>query len=250
MLHFLPNLSERPWAAVISRRRRAAGCAVCPDAPRGFTLVEMLVVLVLTSLAAGLLMQASTQVLGLQQRLNAQLERLRGPQLGADWLRQVVQGLQPDYSDGAHVFKGTERGFAALTTNPLSGSYGGLAPFAVVLDYDGASDSTALRYAAGAVPGVVVARLADALPEVQAATVLLRWPGRAPRLRYWDDKGEPHADWPPAQGLWRQLPSRITLEGEQEGGDPWVLVATSQGPAWPVPRARDVMGAAAVGGAP
>ena len=128
-------------------------------------------VLVLTSLAAGLLMQASTQVLGLQQRLNAQLERLRGPQLGADWLRQVVQGLQPDYSDGAHVFKGTERGFAALTTNPLSGSYGGLAPFAVVLDYDGASDSTALRYAAGAVPGVVVARLADALPEVQAATV-------------------------------------------------------------------------------
>ena len=50
----------------------------------------MLVVLVLTSLAAGLLMQASTHVLGLQQRLNAQLERLRGPQLGADWLRQVV----------------------------------------------------------------------------------------------------------------------------------------------------------------
>ena len=112
----------------------AAGRVRGGAALRGFTLMEMLVVLVITSLAAGLLMQASTQVLGLQARLNAQLDGLRGPALGADWLRQVVQGLQPDYDDGANRFRGSARGFAGLTTNALSGSYGGLEPFAVVLD--------------------------------------------------------------------------------------------------------------------
>lgn len=222
----------------------------------GFTLMEMLVVLVITSLAAGVLMQASSQVLGLQARLNAQLDGLRGPALGADWLRQVVQGLQPDYSDGAHRFVGTSRGFAGLTTNPLSGGYGGLEPFALVLEYDAASDSTALRYAPGAGPAVVAARMADALPAqgAGAAPVLLRWPGSAPRWRYWDDKGEPHEDWPPAQqGRWHPVPSRITLEAVQgagggaAGGAPWVMVATHQGPLWPALRPRDVVGA--MGGA-
>ena len=209
---------------------------------RGFTLMEMLVVLVITSLAAGLLMQASTQVLGLQARLNAQLDGLRGPALGADWLRQVVQGLQPDYREGAHRFAGTARGFAGLTTNPLSGGYGGLEPFALVLEHDEASNTSALRYAPGAGAGVVAARLADALPDGAAAPVLLRWPGAAPRLRYWDERGEPHDDWPPAQqGRWRPLPSRITLEGGQEDA-PWVVVAAHQGPLWPALRPSDVVG--------
>ena len=237
----------------------AAGRVRGGAALRGFTLMEMLVVLVITSLAAGLLMQASTQVLGLQARLNAQLDGLRGPALGADWLRQVVQGLQPDYSDGAHRFAGTARGFAGLTTNPLSGGYGGLEPFVLVLEYDAATDSTALRYAPGAGPGVVAARMADALPAqgAGAAPVLMRWPGSAPRWRYWDDKGEPHEDWPPAQpGRWHPVPSRITLEAVQGAGGaaggygagaPWVMVATYLGPLWPALRPSDVVGA--MGGA-
>ncbi len=214
---------------------------------RGFTLVEMLVVLVLTSLAAGLLMEASTHVLGLQQRLNGQLERLRGPALSADWLRQVVQGLQPDYHDGAHRFTGTARGFAGLTTNALSGAYGGLEPFAVVLRHDAATDTTTLRYAPGAGPGAVAARLADALPQ-EGAVTLMRWPGNAQRLRYWDERGAAHEDWPPPLGQWRPLPSAITLEGDADGaGAPWLVVATHQGPLWPQLRPSDVMG---MGGKP
>ena len=225
---------------------QACGQGAGRGAQRGFTLVEMLVVLVLTSLAAGLLMEASTHVLGLQQRLNGQLERLRGPALSADWLRQVVQGLQPDYHDGAHRFTGTARGFAGLTTNALSGAYGGLEPFAVVLQHDAATDTSTLRYAPGANAGAVAERMADALAP-EGSVVLLRWPGNAQRLRYWDDKGEPHEAWPPPQGQWRPLPSAITLEGDGNGdsdgaGAPWLVVATHQGPLWPQLRPRDVMG--------
>lgn len=246
MSHFLLRRTARPLPATATPPRQGAGRAVGRGAPRGFTLLEMLVVLVLTSLAAGLLMQASAHVLGLQQRLNGQLDRLRGPALSADWLRQVVQGLQPDYHDGAHRFTGTARGFAGLTTNALSGAYGGLEPFAVVLQHDAATDTTTLRYAPGAGASAVATRLADALPP-EAAVTLMRWPGNAQRLRYWDDKGAPHEDWPPPLGQWRPLPSAITLEGDGNGdsdgaGAPWLVVATQQGPLWPQPRPRDVIG--------
>lgn len=255
MSHFFSALTFTGWQAPVPAAKGAHGLgtgrAVCCGAPRGFTLVEMLVVLIITSLAAGLLMEASTHVLGLQTRLNAQLERLRGPALSADWLRQVVQGLQPDYDDGAHRFKGTARGFAGLTTNALSGAYGGLEPFAVVLQHDAATDTTTLRYAPGGGAGAVAGSMADALPEGPDAAgptvVLLRWPGNAQRLRYWDERGEPHEDWPPPLGQWRPLPSAITLEGDGNGdsdgtGAPWLVVATHQGPLWPTLRPRDVMG--------
>lgn len=235
-----------PTVPPTARQRHSARSGV----PRGFTLVEMLVVLIITSLAAALLMQASTHVLGLQQRLNAQLERLRGPALSADWLRQVVQGLQPDYHDGVARFSGTARGFSGLTTNPLSGAYGGLEPFAVVLQHDAATDTTTLRYAPGAGPGAVAARMADALPEGGPTVALLRWPGNAQRLRYWDERGGPHEDWPPPLGQWRPLPSAITLEGDADGaGAPWLVVATHQGPLWPQLRPRDVIGSMAGQGA-
>lgn len=253
MSHFFSALTFAGWQAPAPTAQRVPGPgrAVGRAVPRGFTLLEMLVVLIITSLAAGLLMEASTHVLGLQQRLNAQLERLRGPALSADWLRQVVQGLQPDYDDGAHRFTGTARGFAGLTTNALSGAYGGLEPFAVVLQHDAATDTTTLRYAPGAGAGAVAGRMADALPEdvngAGRAVVLLRWPGNAQRLRYWDDKGAPHEDWPPPLGQWPPLPRAITLEGDGNGnnegtGAPWVVVATHQGPLWPTLRPRDVMG--------
>ena len=216
---------------------------------QGFTLMEMLVVLIITSLAAGLLMEASGHVLGLQSRLNGQLQRLRGPALSADWLRQVVQGLQPDYSDGDHQFKGSTRGFAGLTTNSLSGDYGGMAAFAVRMDYDNATDTTTLRYAPGAGPGTVDARLPDALPEGLGGgnrpVALLRWRGNAQRLRYWDERGQPHEDWPPPLGQARPLPSAISLEvadGAGSTGPSLLVVATTQGPYWPTLRPSDLMG--------
>lgn len=193
---------------------------------QGFTLVEMLVVLLIVGLAGGILFDGAAQVMGMQDRLNGQLERLRGEGLRADWLRQVVQGLQPDYADGKQVFKGSPRGFSGLTTNPLSGSYGALQPFELTLAHDAARDRMLLRYGAG-----------------KDAPVILYWPGDRGRLRYLDNRGEAHEDWPPPLGLWPQLPSAIEIEGEQNG-TPWLIVAAHFGPVQPIPRPRDVIGIA------
>ncbi len=195
-----------------------------PGAQPGFTLVEMLVVLLIVGMVSGLLFDGAAQLMGMQARLERQLTRLRGEALRADWLRQVVQGLQPDYADGKQIFKGSPRGFSGLTTNRLSASYGALQPFAVTLTHEAADDSMLLSYGSGS-----------------KVTVLLSWPGGRGRLGYLDDRGEAHEDWPPPLGLWPQLPRAITLEGERDGA-PWLIAAAHFGPTWPIPRARDALG--------
>lgn len=190
----------------------------------GFTLVEMLVVLLIVGMVSGLLFEGTAQVMGMQQRLERQLTRLRGEALRADWLRQVVQGLQPDYADGKRIFKGSPRGFSGLTTNPLTAGYAALQPFAITLTHDAPRNSMLLAYGNGS-----------------QASALLTWPGGMGRLRYLDDRGKAHEDWPPPLGLWPQLPRGITLEGERDGA-PWLIAAAPFGPSWPIPRPRDVVG--------
>ena len=188
---------------------------------RGFTLVEMLVVLLIVGMASSLLFEGSAQVMAMQARFNGQLERLRGESLRADWLRQVVQGLQPDYPDGAHTFKGSARGFSGLTTNPLSTSYGGLAAFAVELQRDTLHHEMVLRYGNN-----------------KGAPELLRWKGDQALLRYVDATGEAHDAWPPPLGQSPQLPAAIYLEGGTDTGKV-VVIASPNGPTAPIQRARD-----------
>lgn len=196
-----------------------------PNSQRGFTLMEMVVVMLIAGLVSGLLFEGTAQLMGVQGRLEHQLTELRGEALRADWLRQVVQGLQPDYADGKQIFKGSPGGFSGLTTNPLSAAYGALQPFTVTLRRDAAHNSMLLGYGSGS-----------------NSSVLLTWPGDQGRLRYLDDRGNAHADWPPALGRWPQLPKGITLEGDRDGA-PWLIATAPFGPTWPIPRPRDVMGA-------
>lgn len=188
----------------------------------GFTLIEMLVVLLIVAMAGGLVFEGGAQVMGMQARLEGQLSQLRGLSLRADWIRQLVQGLQPDFQDGAQIFKGSPHGFSGLSTNPLSGDYGGIEPFTLSLEQDRIHGEMTLRY--GTKPD---------------APAILHWQGDRGGFHYLDDKGEAHEDWPPPLGLWPQLPSAITLEG---GGDvTWLIVATPAGPRWPSPRPSDMM---------
>jgi len=193
--------------------------------PRGFTLVEMLVVLLIVGMAGSVLFDGAAQVMSVQARFESQLARLRGDALRTDWLRQLVEGLQPDYPDGNSVFKGSPQGFSGLTNNPLTAGYGGLAAFALTLQYDGARDETVLRYGAE-----------------KSAPELMRWAGDRGRLRYADDKGELHDNWPPPLGLWPQLPTTIYVEGWRDGA-PWLAVAAPYGPISPPARPIDFAGA-------
>ena len=181
----------------------------------------MLVVLLIVGMASSLMFEGAAQVMAIRARLNQQLESLRGEALRASWLRQLVQGLQPDFADGPHKFSGSGRALSGLTTNPLSAGYGGTAPFALKIEYEAAQGRMVLRYGVD-----------------KNAPEILVWSGDKGQLRYVDSQGETHDSWPPPLGLWPQLPSAIYLEGSSGA---LLVVATPQGPTLPVPRQIDVM---------
>lgn len=191
---------------------------------QGFTLLEMLVVLILTGLIAGILFQGLNQVFRLQNHFGAELDNMRQSAMLADWFRQVIEGVQPDYEDGQHKFSGSERRIAGLTTSPLQESPGAVAPFVLELRFDSRLGETQLRYGKG-----------------ERATVLFGWPGDKGRFVFLDADQTEHDRWPPPlANKAMQRPVAVRLDGERDGR-PWVLVAVPMGPDQPRLRARDFL---------
>ena len=191
---------------------------------KAFTLVEVLVVLLIVSLVSGILFQALEQVFRLQLRFGDELSYTQQDAMSEDWFRQGIEGLLPDYPNGANIFKGTERKLSGLSTNTLSVDYG--APLPLILEISADPESGAMRLLNG---------------EGKDAAPILTWPGTTGRFRYVDQKGEAHESWPPPLGLWPQIPSAIWLEADL-GGKPSILVAVPMGPVSPMPRASDFFG--------
>ena len=171
------------------RLRRDAG---------GFTLMEVLVVLVITAMISGLLMQALAQVYGLEQRLGLQLQRSQGDAVQEDWFRQIVQQLQPDTPDGPGRLRGDARGFASLGLDPLADNPG--IPRQMVLSLRTQGRMTELR-----------------LNHAGEDVVLARWEGLSDAsFSYQDAKGASHDAWPPPLGPWPTLPVMIQLNLRQD----------------------------------
>ena len=175
---------------------------------RGFTLVEVLVVMAITALVTTVLLQALSQVYLLQTRFGEQLSQSQAGAMRVDWWRQVVQGLEPDFVDGKRKFSGQSDRMEGLSTQGLGTELGGPKAFALELG------NGELRYLAG-----------------EQATSLLRWPaGDRAEFAYLDSEGQAHPQWPPvstrAEAL--QLPAAVLLRLSSPAGSE-VLLATPRG---------------------
>jgi len=188
----------------------------------GFTLIEMLVVLLIVGMVSGILFQALDRAYRIQERFGMELFSAQQGQMAGDWYRQTVQGLHPDYPDGQHIFRGKEREFSGLSSNPLSNEYGASTPITWQIRNNRQSGTTELVY----------------LGEKQE-TVILAWHGNEARFIYLDEQQTPHDIWPPPLGLWPQLPKQIHLVAK-DAGDPINLVAATMGPTTPLPRLQDL----------
>lgn len=159
--------------------------------PRGFTLVEVLVVLVITSMVSALLFQVLAQVGRVQSRFGEQLAESQGGAMRAEWFRQVVQGLQPVEADDPQRFDGQPRRWVGLTRTGLQALPG--APQFVALEIVPAVDGLG---------GVL--RYAPVSPDGSPGTTLLSWTGRgAAEFVYLDSSGVEYSQWPPAPGQYR-----------------------------------------------
>lgn len=187
---------------------RRGGIAVrCRRSDSGFTLMEVLVVLTITGMVAAVLLQALSQVYGMQQRFGDQIERSQGGALQIEWYRQVVQQLQPDFPDGAGRLRGNGSRFSSLGLNPFTQEPG--APKAMELSLRSVSGGTELRLRADGNELVLAS-----WPEVTEAAIV-----------YIDATGQRHDQWPPAMGSWPALPASVQLRLRQGQSEQWIVAS-------------------------
>lgn len=175
----------------------------------GFTLLEMLVVLLIAGMALTLTTQALGQFQRAHARASASEQAGREYRLSEAWFRDSVRALTAAADTGtvvadtrrvgspdepSAVFKGRSDGFGGLTLAPVLAGQG----IPVVQAWQVISGPA----------GTEVLELRE-----EGQRVLLSLPGSGRlHLHYLDDEGKLHEQWPPALGAWPQLPAAVVLE--------------------------------------
>lgn len=190
----------------------------------GFTLVEVLVVLIIVAMVSGVLFEALERAYQLQNRFGSELFRVQQGQMAMDWYRQSAQGLYPDHTDGRNIFNGQAQEFSGLSGNPLGDEYGALTPITWKIRDDPSSGTAELVYV-----------------QDQQETTILTWRGKNSRFMYLDEQQEPHQSWPPPLGVFSQLPKQIQLVSENDS-DSINITVSPRGPISPPLRLQDLFG--------
>lgn len=188
----------------------------------GFTLLETLVMLIISSLAVMMLFQALAGFNRSRERIAA-LEGVRNnDKVVLDWIRDSFRGVvaidapgtQPKPDDPAAGLHGTAKGFTALTLAPLLGPPG--TPVEVQWSIERGANGNRLVY-----------REAGQAP----LTLPLRDAGEL-HFAYLDHDGKITDSWPPKLGLQAALPAAIEL---QSGGNASPVRVVAQSLAAPLP---------------
>lgn len=162
----------------------------------GFTLLEVIVVLVITSLVTTILMQGLSVVLGTKLRFSSVLSGIEERGLQHSIITSPLRGLIPDYDDGNRRFNGDSKRIRGLTLYPLQGISGAPTSFTLSIDYNSSENATEMTY---------LERGYDALRLVQ-------WPGNTGEFSYRGREGQWVKNWPPAGDDFLQAPRTIRIE--------------------------------------
>ncbi len=170
---------------------------------RGFTLVEMLVVLMLVGLLVALVFDALAVFRVANERVADRSFAVRQASLVNHWFNESVAGLrvvpgasQPGRS-GTPAFEGDALGFRGTSLLPLRGGAGVAADVAWRLD----TGTGELSYSQSGDPAV-----SFPAPEGMSGFV------------YFDGAGEWHQQWPPRLGVAAALPAEVAWVRETTGG--------------------------------
>jgi len=181
-----------------------------PAAAGGFTLVEMLVVLVIVGLVSAVLLSGFERVLDIRLRLAAFLDGTEAPVLVADWFRATVGGIvaAPAGSPGRLI--GAPRHLSALSLAALDGTAGVPTPIDWELRFNDDSGRSELRYRDGGGDWMLIAS----------------WPGDTGGFSYCGPDLVCHAAWPPDKQA-AQLPALVRLDAVK-GSEDWPILAAPQ----------------------
>jgi general secretion pathway protein J len=149
---------------------------------RGFTLLEVLVVMVIVSLISAVLIQGLGLVLNVRDNFGAQLFDLDRTTLARSRVTAPMEGLVADFDDGENMFAGTPDSVSGLTVTPLLRRAGRPTPFALTIEYDAAKRMNTLLYREDKDPPIA----------------LHSWEGQKADFRFIGDTTGWAQIWPPA----------------------------------------------------
>lgn len=175
---------------------------------RGLTLLEMIVVLLIASMALALGFQSLGQWRRAEGSITQMGGALRAAGLTASWWRESIRGLLPVK---ALPFSGARQEVSGITLAPVLESPGASMPVTWTLQ-PGSDGNIALLLREGE------KTLALPLPDATEA-----------HFMFIDKDGKPHAQWPPALGMQEDLPSTVALVQTLAGGRQRVWAASVSG---------------------
>ena len=178
---------------------------------RGFTLLEVLVVLVITSLISVVLIQGFALILGARNSFQTKIVGLEQVVLKQNVLLEPLRGVLPDYPNRPNVFHGETKTVRGLTVRSLQSRPGAPVGFSMTMNYNPREDETELVY-----------QESGFAPEV-----LGRWEGPEGAFQYRDRKGSWLEAWPPNPDV-PQTPWLIRLD--MGVGFPSSFVVSVNGP--------------------
>jgi len=169
---------------------------------RGFTLLEVIVVLMISSLITAILFQGLSLILDTRFRVINALTRIESVGLQESIVTTPLRGMLPDHKGELGVFAGDERRLKGLTLSPLYGTIGAPTAFAMTLDHNITEDETLLIYVEVGYDPVVIAR----------------WPGDIGAFSYLGRKGDWEKRWPPFSAApdTIQVPRTVRLDTGSE----------------------------------
>lgn len=160
----------------------------------GFTLLEALVVLVITGLVSVVLVQGFGLLLSARTSVQDKIVAVDETVIEHSLFLEPLRGVVPDYPERPHIFAGEAQRLSGLTARPLQARAGTPVPFTLAISYDAGSDLSTLVY-----------QEENAKPFVVGS-----WPGKTGAFAYRDITGPWREAWPP--------------EGDAEASQtPWLI---------------------------
>lgn len=181
-------------------------------AQRGFTLLEALVVLMITAMVAVVLVQGFGLLLGTRTAVQDKLVAVNEAVLEQSLFLEPLRGIVPDYPERPHIFAGEAERLRGITVRPLQARTGTPVPFTLTISHDARTDRTSLIYQ----------------EENTEPLVVGGWAGNRGSFAYKDLTGDWLAAWPPKDS--RDAPQTPWLIRLEKGsGFPTNMIASVAG---------------------
>ncbi len=168
-------------------------CSLKKEQQKGFTLMELLVVLILISLLMTTLMQGLGYFLKLKERGSSLVLMQQKNQMQEYWFKTLIQGLTPYQSFTKKKFKGSKTQLTGQTLTTLTSTPASIED--ITLKLEQASGTVKLIYTAE-----------------KYTWVLGEWISNQVYFSYQDEQGDMHELWPPKDSDDTiQLPALVKL---------------------------------------